>query len=146
MEFHLLLLDDGLDLPMLGTDDFQQILSKGFRACNLLFVWATDVTPSVMAGWRRELRYERDMDVHRLVGFSPCLLIHKTRTDTLNLHPRLCLLLNVFHKNALSSCQRHVTRTSSPVAYRWSNDLRPNIKVSDRFEANRKLLFGPFAL
>ena len=43
MELNLLLLDDGLDLPVLGADDLQQILSESLRARDLLFVWATNV-------------------------------------------------------------------------------------------------------
>ena len=43
MEFHLLLLDDSLDLCVLGMDDFQQILSESLRTCDLLFIWATNV-------------------------------------------------------------------------------------------------------
>jgi hypothetical protein len=40
MKFHLLLVDDCLDLRVLSTDDLQQILSESLRARNLLFIWA----------------------------------------------------------------------------------------------------------
>jgi len=50
MEFHLLLLDDSLDLRVLGMDDFQQILSESFRTCDLLFIWTTNVPSSVSSG------------------------------------------------------------------------------------------------
>jgi hypothetical protein len=45
MELHLLLMDDSLDLRVLGTDDLQQILSESLRACDLLFIWTTNATP-----------------------------------------------------------------------------------------------------
>lgn len=47
MEFHLLLLNDGLDLRVLRTNHFQQILGESFRASNLLFIWATNMPSSV---------------------------------------------------------------------------------------------------
>ena len=50
MEFHLLLLNDSLDLRMLGVDDLKQVLSESLRACNLLFIWTTDDLLSVLAG------------------------------------------------------------------------------------------------
>lgn len=146
MEFHLLLVDDSLDFRVFGMDDFQQILGESLRACNLLFVWATELPSLTLDGWCTKLRYERDMNVHRLVSFSPCFLVHKTRADTLDLHPRLCLLLNVLHKNALVPCRYRITCTSELITYRWSNDLRSNIEVSYRFEADRELLLRPFTL
>ena len=47
------------------------------------------------------IEHQRDMDVHRLVGFSPSFLINETRANALDLHPCLRLLLNVFHENTL---------------------------------------------
>ena len=44
---------------------------------------------------------ERDVNVHRLVSFSPCLLIHKTGANALDLDSRLRLLLNVLDENTL---------------------------------------------
>jgi hypothetical protein len=101
MKFHLLLLDDSLDLRVLGMDDLQQILSERLRACDLLFIWATNVASLVRAGRCIKLGHERDVNVHWLVSFSPCLLINKTRADAFDLHPCLRLLLNVFHENSL---------------------------------------------
>ena len=101
MELILLLLDDGLDLPVLGTDDLQQILSESFRARDLLFVWATNVPSSVLAGRCMRSRNGRDVNVHRFVSFSPRLLVHKPRANPLDLYPRLCLLLNVLDEYTL---------------------------------------------
>lgn len=50
MKFHLLLLDDCLDLRMFVMDDLQQIFSESLRACDLLFVWAANVPSLVRAG------------------------------------------------------------------------------------------------
>lgn len=115
MELHLLLLDDGLDLPVLGADDLQQILSESLRPRNLLFIRATDLTASVLDERQTKLGHERDMNVHRFVSFSPRLLVHETGTDTLDLYPRLCLLLNIFHKNALFPCQHRTICTEGLV-------------------------------
>jgi hypothetical protein len=104
MEFHLLLRDDGLDLIVLGTDDLEQIFSESLCACDLLFIWATNASSSVRVGQRMQSGHERDVNVHGLVSFPPSLLVHETRADALDLHPRLCLLLNVFHKNTLTPC------------------------------------------
>lgn len=59
MEFHLLLLDDSLDLRVLRTNNFQQVLSESFCACNLLFIWTTNVLPLALTG--QQVR--RDTDV-----------------------------------------------------------------------------------
>lgn len=146
MEFHLLLLDDSLDLCVLGTDDLQQIFGESLRTCNLLFIWATDVPSSVQAGQSIPFEYERDVNIHRLISFSSCLLIHETGTEALDLHPCLGLLLDIFHKNTLIPRQHCTTRTDSSVAHRWSNNLRPNIEISYRLKTNGELLLRPFAL
>ena len=101
MKFHLLLLDDCLDLRMLVMDDLQQIFSESLRARDLLFVWATNVSSLVQARRCIKQGHERDVNVHRLVGFSTCLLVHKSRTYTLDLYPRLRLLLNVLDECTL---------------------------------------------
>jgi hypothetical protein len=101
MEFHLLLLNDSLNLRVFCMDDLQQILSESFRARNLLFIWATVALRSIITAKCTDLRHERDVNVHRLLSFSPRLLIYETRAEALDLHPGLCLLLNIFHKNAL---------------------------------------------
>ena len=49
---------------------------------------------------------ERDVNVHRLVSFSPCLLIYKTRANALDLHSCLRLLLNVLHENTLRTVRQ----------------------------------------
>ena len=101
MEFHLLLMDDSLDLRVLSMDDLQQILSESFRACDLLFVWATNVPSLVPAGRCTKSGHGRDVNVHRFVSFSPCLLVYKSRANPLDLYPRLCLLLNVLDEYTL---------------------------------------------
>ena len=101
MEFHLLLVDDSLDLCVLGTDDLQQILSESFRARDLLFVWATNVPSLALAGWCAKSGHGRDVNVHRLVSFSPRLLVHKSRANPLDLYPRLCLLLDILDEYTL---------------------------------------------
>ena len=101
MQFHLLLLDDSLDLRVLGMNDLQQVLGESFRTCDLLFVWATNVPSLVPAGQRMRLGHGRDVNIHRFIGFSPCLLVHKPRANPLDLYPCLCLLLNVFHEYTL---------------------------------------------
>lgn len=103
MQFHLLLLDDSFDLRVLGMDDLQQILSQSFRPCDLLFVWATNVPSLVLAGRYVESGHGRDVNVHRFVSFSPCLLVHKPRADPFDLYPRLRLLLNVLDEYTLGS-------------------------------------------
>ena len=50
MEFHLLLLNDSLDLRVFGVDDLKQILSESLRACNLLFIRTADGLSSVLVG------------------------------------------------------------------------------------------------
>ena len=101
MEFHLLLLNDSLDLRVFGADDLQQILSESLRTRNLLFIWTTDAPSSTVVGWHAELGHERDVNVHWLLSFSPRLLIYETRAETFDLYPRLCLLLDILHKNTL---------------------------------------------
>jgi len=103
MELILLLLDDGLDLRVLGTDDLQQILSESFRTRDLLFVWAANVPSSVIAGRCMGSGNGRDVNVHRFVSFSPCLLVHKSRANPLDLYPRLRFLLNVLDEYTLCS-------------------------------------------
>ena len=47
---------------------------------------------------RRDARY---MDMHRLIGLASSLLLNKSRTKTLDLHPGTGLLLDVLYKHAL---------------------------------------------
>jgi hypothetical protein len=73
----------------------------------------------------------------------------KPRADSLDLHPRLGLLLDVFHENTLrhpSSALCNVDWIVQSVTHGWPNDLRPDIEVSYRLETDWELLLGPFAL
>ena len=87
------------------------------------------------------------MDVHGLVVFLPCLLVHEARTKTLDLHTCLGFLLNVLHKHTLrSDWSEKVKNNDYSRTYLRTDNFRSDVEVPDGIESHGDLFFWPFTL
>lgn len=69
------------------------------------------------------------MKIHVLVTFTPCPVLHKSRTSALDLDTAPSFLLYVLH-----------------IGPAMTDNLGPQIEARDGLEIDRNFLFRPFAL
>lgn len=99
VELHLLLLHDSLNLGMFLSNDLQQVL--GEYLCPLYLTFIRAATRNVSMRNKVRTAHLRYVDVHRLVVLMSSVLVDEAGTETLNLHPSVRLLLDVFDKHTL---------------------------------------------
>jgi hypothetical protein len=110
MQLHLLVLDPGHDFGVLATDDLKQVVRVPFRTSHLAFIWATggDVRRRSTSS---TACHKRNMDVHGFRVFQAGILVDEARADTLDLHTRARLLLNVLDERTLRRRQKKVVQS-----------------------------------
>jgi uncharacterized protein with von Willebrand factor type A (vWA) domain len=75
------------------------------------------------------LRNLRNVQIHGFIAFSSSVVLHETRSTTLDLDTASSFLLNVFD-----------------VGTTLTDNLSTEVESNDRFKVHGNLLFGPLAL
>lgn len=86
------------------------------------------------------------MNVHRILALAPSLRLDKARADSLDLHARLRLLLDVLDEKSLRARISSVSSTARARTHSGSDDLGANVEVPQRFELDEQLLLRPLPL